>query len=407
MLYFVMERQRNNFHNLRAEEGRKMRNKWFRSVLIVALIGALSLSFISCAAKKTIKIGAIFAITGPASYLGAPEEKTAKMMVEKINKNGGINGQTVELVVKDSAADSVKALSFAKQLIEEDNVVAIIGPSTSGESMAIKDLCEGSKVPLVSCAAAETIVDPQAHYVFKTPQKDSYVVKWIYENMKSKNITKIGVLASLSGFGKGGLAQLQKYAADYGITIVDSESYDPTITDLTALLTKLQASGAQAVVNWSIEPAQSIVCKNLKQLNMTIPLYQSHGFGNIKYVEAAGGAAEGVIFPCGRLLIAEELPDTNPQKSLLVEYKTEYETLYNEQASTFGGHAYDAMLLLKTAMEQAKSSDRDAIANQLEKITNLAGTAGIFNMSTTDHNGLQMDSLVLVTVKDGKFTLYK
>jgi branched-chain amino acid transport system substrate-binding protein len=384
-----------------------MKNKWFRSILVIALIGVLSLSSMSCSVKKTIKIGAIFAVTGPAAYLGAPEEKTAKMMVDKINKNGGINGQTVELVIKDSGGDSVKALSFAKQLIEEENVVAIIGPSTSGESMAIKDLCEGSKVPLVSCAAAETIVNPQAHYVFKTPQKDSYVVKWIYENMKSKNITKIGVLASLSGFGKGGLAQLQKYAADYGITIVDNESYDPTITDLTALLTKLQASGAQAVVNWSIEPAQSIVCKNMKQLNMTIPLYQSHGFGNIKYVEAAGDAAEGIIFPCGRLLIAEELPDTNPQKSLLVEYKTEYEALYNEQASTFGGHAYDAVLLLKTAIEQAKSSDRDAIANQIEKITNLAGTAGIFNMSTTDHNGLQMDSLVLVTVKDGKFTLYK
>jgi branched-chain amino acid transport system substrate-binding protein len=329
------------------------------------------------------------------------------MVVDDINKNGGINGQQVELVVKDSAGNAENALSFAKQLIEEEKVVAIIGPSTSGETMAIKDLCESSKVPLIACAAAETIVNPQAHYVFKTPQKDSDVVKLMFTSMKEKNITKIGVLASLSGFGKGGLAQLEKYAKDSGITIVAKESYDPTITDLTALLTKVAANDIQAIVNWSIEPAQSIVAKNMKQLNMTLPLYQSHGFGNIKYVEAAGTAAEGIIFPCGRLLIANELPDSNPQKSVLLKYKTEYEALYKEDASTFGGHAYDALLILRTAIENGKSSAREDIANNIEKITNLAGTAGIFNMSTTDHLGLGIDALVLVTVKDGKFTTYK
>ncbi|MRR18505.1 MAG: ABC transporter substrate-binding protein, partial [Deltaproteobacteria bacterium] len=303
-----------------------MRKNLFKAITFLTIVGLLSLSAVSCASKKTIKIGAIFSVTGAASFLGAPEQKTAQMVVDDINKKGGINGQKVELIVKDSAGKSENALSFAKQLIEEENVAAIIGPSTSGETMAIKDLCESSKVPLVSCAAAETIINPQAHYVFKTPQKDSDVVKWIYQSMKDNNITKIGVLASLSGFGKGGLAQLEKYAADFGITIAAKESYDPAITDLTALLAKLNAAGVQAVVNWSIEPAQSIVAKNMKQLNMTIPLYQSHGFGNIKYVEAAGAAAEGIIFPCGRLLVANELPDSNPQKSVLISYKTEYET---------------------------------------------------------------------------------
>lgn len=384
-----------------------MSKKWLRIIAVISVVALMVPFAVSCSAKKTIKVGAIFAVTGPAANLGAPEEKTAKMVVDEINKNGGINGQTVELIIKDSAGKSENALSFAKQLIEEEQVVAIIGPTTSGESMAIKDLCEQSKVPLISCAAAETIVDPQAHYVFKTPQKDSYVVKWIYEAMKQKNITKIGVLASLSGFGQAGAAQLEKYAKDYGITIVAQESYDPNATDLTSLLTKLKASGAEAIVNWSIEPAQSIVAKNMKQLNLDIPLYQSHGFGNIKYVQAAGEAAEGIIFPAGRLLIASELPDTNLQKSVLVKYKTEYEALYKEDVSTFGGHAYDALLLLKTAIENANSTNRDDIANALEKITNLPGTAGIYNMSTTDHNGLQMDSLVLITVKDGKFVLYQ
>lgn len=384
-----------------------MRSKWFRNIIILAIIGLMLLPITSCSSQKTIKIGAIFAVTGGAANLGAPEEKTAKMVVDEINKKGGINGQQVELIIKDSGGDSENAISFAKQLIEEEKVVAIIGPTTSGETMAIKDLCEEAKTPLISCAAAEAIVDPQAHYVFKTPQKDSYVVRWIYESMKEHNITKIGVLASLSGFGQAGLGQLEKYAEEYGITITAEESYDTDSTDLTAPLTKLQASGAEAIVNWSIEPAQSIVAKNMKQLDLGIPLYQSHGFGNIKYVEAAGDAAEGIIFPCGRLLIAEELPDDNPQKSLLMAYKTDYESTYNEEVSTFGGHAYDALLLLKTAIEQAKSTDRDDIANALENIKDLPGTAGVFTMSSTDHNGLGMDSIVLLTVKDGKFTLYE
>ena len=383
-----------------------MRSKWFRNIIVMAIIGLMLLPITSCSTKKTIKVGAIFAVTGGASNLGAPEEKTAKMVVDELNKNGGINGQEVELIIKDSAGKTENAVSFAKQLIEEDKVVAIIGPTTSGETMAIKDLCEESKTPLICCAAAEAIVDPQAHYVFKTPQKDSYVVKWIYESMVAHNITKIGILASLSGFGQAGLGQLEKYAEEYGITITAQESYDTASTDLTAPLAKLQASGAEAIVNWSIAPAQSIVAKNIKQLNMEIPLYQSHGFGNIKYVEAAGEAAEGIIFPCGRLLIAEELPDDNPQKSLLLDFKTQYEALYNEDVSTFGGHAYDALLILTTAIEAADSTDRDDIANAIENITNLPGTAGVFNMSATDHNGLGMDSILLLTVKDGKFTAY-
>ena len=383
-----------------------MTKKWFRRLIVLAIVALMLIPMTACSKKDTIKVGAIFAVTGGASNLGAPEEKTAKMLVDKINEEGGINGQQVELIIKDSAGDSESAISFAKQLIEEEKVVAIIGPTTSGETMAIKDLCEEAETPLISCAAAEAIVDPQAHYVFKTPQKDSFVVKWIYESMVENGITEIGILASLSGFGQAGLGQLEKYAEEYGITIVAQESYDTDSTDLTAALTKLQASGAQAIVNWSIEPAQSIVAKNLMQLDMGIPLYQSHGFGNIKYVEAAGEAAEGIIFPCGRLLIAEELSDDDPQKELLMAYKSDYEAMYDEDVSTFGGHAYDALLILKTAIEACGSTERADIANAIEEITGLAGTAGVFNMSDTDHNGLGMDSIVLLTVKDGEFTLY-
>jgi branched-chain amino acid transport system substrate-binding protein len=370
--------------------------------LAIALVAALS----SQAFAQSIKVGAIFAVTGPAAYLGAPEEKTARLLVEGINKSGGVNGRKIELIVKDSSGSSEKAISFAKQLIDENEVVAIIGPSTSGESLAIKDLCNSSKVPLISCAAAEAIVDPALKFVFKTPQKDSYVAKWAFQTMKDKGITKLAVVASNTGFGGGGKAQLEKYAPDFGIAIVLSESYDANATDLSPLLTKVKASGAQALINWSVEPAQAIIAKNMRQINLDIPLFQSHGFGNIKYVQAAGAAAEGVIFPCGRLTVADSLPDSDSQKKLLQKYKQDYESTYKEDVSTFGGHAYDAILLLTTAISNAKSSDPVKIAEAIAKIKNLPGTAGVFNMSETDHNGLGMDSIIMQTVKNGKFAIY-
>jgi branched-chain amino acid transport system substrate-binding protein len=377
------------------------------AVLCVLLIAAGSL-FASGGSEEpeTLKIGAIFAVTGGASFLGAPEAKTAEMVVDKINAAGGINGKMIELIIKDSAANPEKAISFAKQLIEEDKVLAIIGPSTSGETLQIKDICNEAKVPMVSAAASELIVDPVASYVFKTPQKDSYVARWIYQTMNDMGIKKIGVVAANTGFGNGGKGILEKFASEFGIEVAISESYDRAETDLTALMNKVKAAGVEAVVNWSIVPAQSIIPKNMKQLGMEIPLFQSHGFGNIKYVEAAGEAAEGIIFPCGRLLVANELADSNPQKAFLVEYNNEYKAKFNEDASTFGGHAYDAITIVAAALEKA-GADRDKIRDEIEKIKNFPGTGGVFNFSAADHNGLGMDSIVMLTVKNGKFVLLK
>lgn len=353
-------------------------------------------------AEDTIKVGAILAVTGPASFLGAPEAKTLEMVVADINAKGGIGGKKVVLIIKDSGASSEKAISFAKQLIEEEKVLAIIGPSTSGETMAIKALAEESKTPLLSCAAAEVIVNPIASYVFKTPQKDSQAVIRIFQQMKKMGITKIGVLSSNTGFGKAGKDQIEKLAAEYGIQIVVSEVYDSKATDLTAEVTKIKAANVQAIVNWSIEPAQAIVIKNARQLGLTIPIFQSHGFGNIGYVKAAGVAAEGVIFPAGRLLIADQLPASNPQKGVLVSYKNEYEAKFKEDVSTFGGHAYDAMLLLAEAVKKG-GNDRAKVRAELEGLKGVVGTAGIFNMSATDHNGLGLDAFEMLTVKDGRF----
>jgi branched-chain amino acid transport system substrate-binding protein len=354
---------------------------------------------------KEVKIGAIFSITGP-SFLGLPEANTAKMVVDKINSTGGVNGTKINLIIKDSGGSPEKALSFAKQLIEEEKVIAIIGPSTSGESLQIKNLCQESKTILLACAAAEKIVDPVASYVFTTPQEDKMAVKKIYETMKTLGINKIGVLSSNTGFGAGGKEQLAKYAKDYGIEIVISETYDKDAKDLTAVLTKINSKKVSAIVNWSIEDAQSIIPKNMKQLGIKTPLFQSHGFGNIKFVEVAGSAANGIIFPAGRLLIAEELPDNNPQKSLLINYKNDYENMYKEKVSTFGGHAYDAIMILVEGIKQA-GTDKVKIRNAIENLKNFAGTAGIYNLSPSDHNGLSIDAFEMQTVKDGKFVIYK
>ncbi len=376
---------------------------WVFGILLTALL----LAGPTAQAAEPIRVGAILAVTGPASFLGGPESRTLEMLAEEVNAKGGILGHKVELFIMDSGASPEKAVSFAKQLIEEKKVLAILGPSTSGETMAIKGIAEEGKTILLSCAAAEVIVNPVAKWVFKTPQKDSDAIQAIFNQMNKMKIKKIGVLSGNTGFGKAGKGQIEKLAPENGITIVANEVYDKASTDLTAEVTKVKASGAEAILNWSIVPAQSIVIKNARQIGFQGPIFQSHGFGNIKYVDAAGPAAEGVIFPAGRLLVADSLPVTNPQRSVLVNYKRNYENrCVGEDCSTFGGHAYDAFMILKAAIEKAGSTDKEKVRDAIENLKGFVGTGGIFNFSPEDHNGLDINAFELLTVKDGKFALY-
>jgi len=273
--------------------------------------------------------------------------------------------------------------------------------------MQIKELCEENKTVLVSCAAAEVIVKPVAKYVFKTPQKDSQAITWIYKTMKANGITKIGVVSGNTGFGKAGKKQLEDLAADHGIEVLISEVYDKRATDLTDVLTKVKAKNIEALVNWSIVPAQSIVAKNMKQLGLDVPLYQSHGFGNVKYAQQAGAAGEGIIFPAGRLLIVDDLADGHPQKAMLAKYKKDYEGRYGEDVSTFGGHAYDALMIAVKAIENAKSTKARKVRKAIETMDGFVGTGGVFSFSKADHNGLGMDAFEMLTVKDCKFVLYE
>jgi len=376
-----------------------------KTIVGIAAVGMLAVPGLQAALADTIKIGAILAQTGP-SFLGVPEANTLQMLTEEANAKGGIGGNKIELIIKDSAGDPEKAISFAKQLIEEEKVFAIIGPSTSGETMKIKKIAEETQTLLISCAAAEVIVNPVAKWVFKTPQMDSDAVKKIYMEMNKMKISKIAVVAGNTGFGKAGKEQLLQIAPQFGIQVVAEEVYDSKATDLSAVVAKLMANKEiQAVLNWSIVPAQSIIIKNIRQAGWNVPIFQSHGFGNIKFVQAAGEAAEGVIFPAGRLLVADVLPEAHPQKAVLVKYKKDYEERFKEDVSTFGGHAYDAFLILSTAVEQA-GTDKGKVRDAIENMKGLVGTAGVFNFSATDHTGLSLDAFEMITVKDGKFVLY-
>lgn len=349
-----------------------------------------------------IAIGAILSETGPSAFLGGPEIRSLKMLVEEINAGGGINGQRIRLVSKDTGGNTEKAVSFAKQLINEEKVLAIIGPSTSGESLAIKRFCEAKKTILLSCSAAELIVTPVTPHVFKVAPSDSFAVKKIFAHMQNKGIKQIAVLSANDGFGKAGKEQLLRYAPEFGISIVSDEVYDKSATDLTATVAQLKARGdVQAVVNWSIVPAQSILVKNIRQASWDIPIYQSHGFANIKYAQAAGTAAEGIIFPASRILIADFLPD-GEEKNFLLKYRNSYESRFKENISTFGGHTYDAMTILAKAIEKG-GADPKKVRDAVEETRGLIGTAGTFNFSKEDHGGLSIEAFAMITVKDGRF----
>jgi branched-chain amino acid transport system substrate-binding protein len=373
--------------------------------LLVAAVLYLLVFAPSIHAAEPYKIGAVLAVTGPAALLGEPERNTVVMLTEQINAAGGINGHPIELIVEDTEGDEAKAVMKVKKLIN-DKVTAIIGPTRSGTTMAVIPIVEKAQIPLVSCAAAEDIVKPVKKWVFKTPQSDADAVRRIYEKMKDMKLARVAIMSGTTGFGTAGREQLKKLAPEYGIKIVADETYGPKDTDMTAQLTKIKGTDAQAIINWEIIPAQTTVMKNKKQLGMTMPLFQSHGFGNIKYAQDAGDAAEGVLFPCGPLLAADSLADSNLQKPVLAKYKKDYEDKYKIDVSAFGGYAWDALILVTEALK-AVGPESAKIRDYIEQKKNFTGISGIFNYSAEDHCGLAKNSFEMLTIKGGKIVVAK
>jgi branched-chain amino acid transport system substrate-binding protein len=360
----------------------------------------------SAFAAETIRIGALFSVTGPASFLGEPERNTLEMLVKEANAKGGIKGHKLELVVYDTQGDATKAVQLATKLIKNDKVSVIIGPSTTGETMAIIPVAEKEKIPLISCAAGIKIIDPVKKYVFKTPANDHVAAEKIFNYMATKKQKSVALLTVTDGFGSSGREQLKDMAKKKGIAVVADETYGPKDTDMTAQLTKIKGSKADAIICWGTNPGPAIVTRNVKQLGIKIPLYQSHGVASKKYIELAGSDnAEGVLLPAGKLAIYEKMKPSDPQYKLLKDYDQKYKNAYNTEASTFGGYAYDSFLMISTALKTGASPEQ--IRDGLEGIRKLVSISGIYNMSGTDHNGLDLTAFEMVKIVKGDWEIAK
>lgn len=357
------------------------------------------------ASAETYKIGAIYDVTGPGSSLGLPERNTAQWLVDQVNAKGGINGHKVELALADNESDETKSLLAFKKLISEDKVPVVVGPSQTGTTMSLVDTANKEQVPLISAAAGAVIVNPVAErkWVFKTAQNDSVVATKLIGYLKQKGFKKVGFMSVNNGYGDSGLKEFTAVAQKEGLEIVAQEKFEATDKDMTAQITKVRRANPDAVVVWAIPPAASIVTKNYRDLGMKQPLFHSHGIGNQDFIKLAGDAANGVIFPIGRLLVAESLPDNHPQKKLLVEYATAYEKQYGPR-STFGGHAYDGIAIAIEALK-AVGPDRAKIRDYVENLKNFPGVTGIFNFSAEDHSGLDTSALEMVKIENGRWKL--
>ena len=356
--------------------------------------------------EDPIKIGALFSVSGPAAFLGEPERNTAQMLVAEINKAGGLKGHQLELIVIDTQGDATKAVQGVNKLIKDDKVVAIIGPSTTGDSMAIIPIVEKAEIPLISCAAGVKITDPVKKWIFKTAQNDALAVARIFEYLKKQKINRIAILTVSDGFGSSGREQLVLQSKESGFQIISDETYGPKDTDMTAQLTKIRGGNAQAIICWGTNPGPAIVARNVKQLGIKLPLFMSHGVSSKKFIELAGDAAEGIILPSGRVIVANQISNKEPQKKALLGYVNGYQKVYKLEGDHFGGHAWDAMMLLKGAMERGGVNPA-AIRDQLEKTKKFAGIGGTFNYSPQDHAGLAKDAFVLVQIKNQAWTLVK
>ncbi len=357
----------------------------------------------------TIKIGAIVSATGPASFLGDPELKTLQHYVKKINDEGGVNGQKIELIYYDTGASPKKAVTFVKRLINQDKVVAIIGPSTTGETMAIIKFVQKAKIPMISMAGAVVIINPVKKYVFKMVATDRMACQRIMQDLKKRKLTNLALISGSGGFGRSMRKQCIEVAPDYGIKIVADETYGKKDSDMTTQLLKIKNNKkVQAVLNPGFGQGPAIVTKDYRQLKIKYPLYESHGVASKKYIEIAGKAANGVRLVSPPVVVADKLADSNPVKKVALAYKNEYEKTFKTPVASFGGHAYDSLYAIVTAIKATGSTNPQKIRDGLENLKNFQGVDGVINMSKTDHLGLDTKTgMVLLEIKDGDWVIVK
>ncbi len=369
---------------------------------------ALTLGALSAFAADPIKIGSVLSVTGPAAFLGDPELKTLQMYVDDINKKGGVIGRPLQLVHYDDGSDASKANGFAKRLIEDDNVDVLVGGTTTGSTMSMVPLAEKANIPFISLAGAVVIIEPVKKWVFKMPHTDRMAAEKVFEDMKKRGISKVALLSESSGFGNSGKKETEGVAAKYGITLVANESYGPKDTDMSPQLTKIRTSpGVQAVFVFGLGQGPAIVTKNYKQLGLDLPLYHAHGVASDEFIKLAGPAAEGVRLPAAGLLVADKLAANDPQKAVALAYSKAYSAQWKTEVSTFGGHAYDGLMVAVDAIKRANSTDKAKVRDAIEATKGYVGTGGVVNMSATDHMGLDLSAFRMLEIKGGDWTLAK
>jgi branched-chain amino acid transport system substrate-binding protein len=356
-------------------------------------------------AADPVRLGAVLSVTGPASFLGEPEKNTIQMEVDKINAAGGVLGRPLEVVILDDETDVNKAVLATDRLLKKERVSAILGPTTSGNSLAVMGKAAAAKTPLISCSAAEKITKPVNPYIFKVAPSDRLAVARILSHAKKQGYKKLAILTVSDGFGQAGREVLKELIPADGFELVADEVFGPKDTDMTAQLTKLQGASPDAVICWGTNPGPAVVAKNRVQLGMKTPLYMSHGVASKKFIELAGDAAEGLLLPAGKITAADKLPDSDPEKAQLVAYTKAYGEKFNAPVSTFGGHGYDSLHLAVKAINDAGSDKPQAIRDALEKTKAFPGIGGIFTYSPEDHAGLGPDAFIMLRIEKGDWVI--
>lgn len=353
-------------------------------------------------AQDTIKIGAIYSISGGASFLGAPEERALRMRVDEVNKAGGWKGRKLEAVIYDTEGNTGKAAQQMRRLATVDNVDVIFGPSSSGESLATIGLANELKVPVLMHGGAEAITKPTTPYVFNTPPSDRIALSGLLAHLKKTGITSVAMLSAADGFGQSGKNVLQEIAPSFGIKVLLQEEFNRQDPDITAQVLKARESPADAMIIWSALPAPVIILRAAQSAGYRKPIFTSYGAGTNDLVAQAGGAAEGLYLYSLRMLSPESVRDDDPAKAAITQLASQYQQKYNVVAPVYAQHAYDAFLILEQAVGKISGPvNRESIRAAVEKVE-VSGTNGYFRFSPQNHGGLDANSQSFVMLRSVK-----
>jgi len=373
-----------------------MLNKRSMTLLLAALLAA---GATLAQTKQVVKIGAIYPLSGSASFLGIPEERALKMKVDEINKAGGINGKTLEVIVYDTEGNTTKAAQQLRRLAESDKVDIIFGPSSSGESLATIGLSNELKIPQIAHGGTEQIVKPTTKWVFNSLAVDRVALSYVMSYFKKKGIKTVALMTSADGYGQSGKNVLQSLLPGTDIKIATAEEFNRTDADMTAQVLRAKQSNADAMLVWSALPAPTIIARNAQAVGYDKPIFVGYGAASNDLVEKAGSAGEGLYISSFRVLAPGSLSETDPVRPITMRLYADYLKRYGEAPANFAQHSYDAVLILEAALKQIKGPvTRDNLRDAIEKV-DVIGTNGHFRFSPTDHGGLDSSSQPLVMLR--------